>query len=90
MFRQPLPSRSAMDLPDIPSPCIAVCELDPVSRLCRGCLRSPQEIARWPYADNAEKLAIVEQLRARRRALGRTSPADSRPRRRSADPQTRR
>lgn len=78
-----------MDLPDIPSPCIAVCELDPVSRLCRGCLRSPREIARWPYADNAEKLAIVQELRARRRALGRTSPADSRPRRRAADPETR-
>lgn len=76
-----------MDLPDIPSPCIAVCELDPVSRLCKGCLRSPREIARWPYADNIEKLAIVQELRARRRALGRTSQADSRPRRRGMAPE---
>jgi predicted Fe-S protein YdhL (DUF1289 family) len=73
-----------MDLPDIPSPCVAVCEIDPETRLCRGCLRTPREIARWPYADNAEKLAIVQELRARRRARGITSEADSRPRRRAA------
>lgn len=73
-----------MDLPDIPSPCVAVCEIDPVTRMCRGCLRTPREIARWAYADNAEKYAIVQQLRARRRALGITSEADSRPRRRAA------
>jgi hypothetical protein len=75
-----------MDLPDIPSPCVAVCELDPVTRLCRGCLRTPREIARWAYADNAERYAIVQELRARRRAMGVTSPADSRPRRRATAP----
>ncbi|HET6469671.1 MAG TPA: DUF1289 domain-containing protein [Geminicoccaceae bacterium] len=71
-----------MTLPDIPSPCIAICELDEVTRRCKGCLRTPREIARWPYADNAEKLEIVQRLRERRRALGITSDADSRPRRR--------
>ena len=44
-----------MDLPDIPSPCVAVCQLDPVTPHVQGCLRTPREIARWPYADNAEK-----------------------------------
>ena len=73
-----------MSLPDIPTPCVAVCQIDPVTRQGRGCLRTPREIARWPYADNAEKLAIVNELRARRRALGITSEADSRPRRRGA------
>ena len=73
-----------MSLPDIPTPCVAVCQIDPETRQCRGCLRTPREIARWPYADNAEKLAIVNELRARRRALGITSEADSRPRRRGA------
>ncbi len=68
---------------DIPSPCIAVCRLDPVTKLCQGCLRTPREIARWSYADEAEKLAIVQELRARRRAMGRTSPMDSKPRRRA-------
>jgi predicted Fe-S protein YdhL (DUF1289 family) len=62
---------------------MAVCELDEVTRLCKGCLRTPAEIARWPFADNAEKLAILDRLRERRRALGITREADSRPRRRA-------
>jgi uncharacterized protein len=68
---------------DIPSPCIGVCRLDPVSGLCAGCMRTLAEIAAWPEADEAERLAIVQRLRARRRAAGRTSAADSRPRRRA-------
>lgn len=70
------------DLPDIPSPCIGVCRLDPQTRRCAGCLRTPREIVDWPEADNAERLAIVRALRERRRARGVTSAADSRPRRR--------
>lgn len=67
---------------DIPSPCIGVCRLDRARELCEGCLRTTQEIARWPYAEMPERLAILQSLRERRRAAGRTSPADSRPRRR--------
>ena len=67
---------------EIPSPCIGVCRLDPISGLCAGCMRTLDEIALWPTADEAERLAIVQRLRARRRALERTSVADSRPRRR--------
>ena len=67
---------------EIPSPCVGVCRLDPSSGLCAGCMRTLDEIAAWPTADDAERLAIVQNLRARRRAVGRTSAADSRPRRR--------
>ncbi|MFO1072075.1 MAG: hypothetical protein U1E17_05190 [Geminicoccaceae bacterium] len=35
-------------------------------------------------ADQGERLAILQRLRERRRAMGRTSEADSRPRRRAA------
>jgi predicted Fe-S protein YdhL (DUF1289 family) len=69
---------------EIPSPCIGVCRLDEESGLCAGCLRTGAEIAAWPFASNAERLEIVQRLRQRRRAVGRTSPADSRPRRRRA------
>lgn len=68
---------------DIPSPCIGVCRLDGDRHLCEGCLRTTQEIARWPYADTPERLDILQLLRERRRAVGRTSEADSRPRRRA-------
>jgi uncharacterized protein len=47
-------------------------------------MRTLDEIAAWPGAGEAERLAIVQRLRARRRAAGRTSVADSRPRRRRA------
>jgi predicted Fe-S protein YdhL (DUF1289 family) len=67
---------------EIPSPCIGVCLLDPGSGLCTGCMRTLEEIAAWPAAGEAERLAIVQRLRARRRTAGRTSAADSRPRRR--------
>jgi predicted Fe-S protein YdhL (DUF1289 family) len=67
---------------DIPSPCVGVCRLDPATGLCTGCMRTLDEIAAWPAASSAERLAIVQRLRARRRAIGRTSAADSRPRRR--------
>ena len=41
--------------------------------MCEGCLRTTQEIARWPYADTPERLDILQLLRERRRAVGRTS-----------------
>jgi len=66
----------------IPSPCIGVCTLDPVERVCIGCLRTEDEIAGWSTASPAEQVQIVLQLRVRRRMRGITSAADSRPRRR--------
>ena len=68
---------------DIPSPCIGVCRLDGARLLCEGCLRTTAEIARWPYAGTPERLDILQLLRERRRAAGRTNEADSRPRRRA-------
>jgi predicted Fe-S protein YdhL (DUF1289 family) len=68
---------------NIPSPCIGVCRLDVERRVCEGCLRTTTEIARWPMAELPERLEILQLLRERRRAVGRTSVADSRPRRRA-------
>ena len=68
--------------PTIPSPCIAVCQLDPKSGLCLGCFRTTEEIGGWLKASDAERLDILGRLKDRRRAAGRTSAADSRPRRR--------
>ena len=67
---------------DIPSPCIGICRLDPMTGLCLGCMRTGDEIAAWPHASHVQRLQIVDRLRERRRAVGRTSVADSRPRRR--------
>jgi uncharacterized protein len=34
----------------VPSPCINVCEMDQKSGLCRGCLRTIDEIVAWGSA----------------------------------------
>lgn len=73
-----------MDAPlFIPSPCIGVCRLERETGLCAGCLRTAEEIRAWALGDNAERLSILERLKERRRARGRTSAADLRPRRRA-------
>lgn len=49
----------------ISSPCIRVCVIDPVSKLCQGCGRTLQEIAQWPRLSEAERLAIMATLAER-------------------------
>ena len=57
-----------MTPPAVPSPCVGICRLNEAKRYCEGCLRTVREIARWPYADEVERLVIVQGLRERRRA----------------------
>ena len=47
------------------TPCIAVCMMDPKTKLCFGCGRTLPEIARWHRMDSAERLAVMEGLAAR-------------------------
>ncbi|MCP5365816.1 MAG: DUF1289 domain-containing protein [Hyphomicrobiales bacterium] len=47
------------------SPCIKVCQLDPESGLCRGCLRTADEIARWGSATNPERQDILRRVEDR-------------------------
>lgn len=42
----------------IPSPCISVCQINPVTGMCTGCFRSLAEIASWSQANEAEKKRI--------------------------------
>ena len=49
-----------------PSPCINVCVLD-ADGLCRGCLRTGDEIARWISMGPAEQRKLIESLKDRRR-----------------------
>lgn len=51
---------------DVPSPCIQVCRIDPGSGLCRGCLRSLDEIAAWPDMSAREKRSVLARLTVRR------------------------
>lgn len=48
------------------SPCVGICLMDPRTRMCRGCLRTVEEIARWYEATPAEKREIIARLAVRR------------------------
>ena len=51
----------------VPSPCTNVCQMDPDTGYCRGCLRTIDEIAGWLEYSSEEKLAVLERLDERRR-----------------------
>lgn len=61
---------SAIDERPLPSPCVSVCELDDATGFCKGCWRTIDEIGRWSALDNADRIAVLERLRDRRRAAG--------------------
>ncbi|MBP6720589.1 MAG: DUF1289 domain-containing protein [Rhodoferax sp.] len=50
---------------NVPSPCISVCSMDPVSGLCNGCLRTLDEIRQWSSADDAAKRVIWQRIEVR-------------------------
>jgi len=52
----------------VASPCVKVCVLDPETGLCRGCLRSVEEIADWLEMTADEKRATLERVDERKRA----------------------
>lgn len=44
------------------SPCVNICKLDKADRICTGCGRTVQEIARWRDMSKTERHAIMERL----------------------------
>jgi predicted Fe-S protein YdhL (DUF1289 family) len=56
------------------SPCISVCEVDPETKVCRGCWRSLGEIKIWPTSSNNIKLEILRKARKRKIDAGQRIP----------------
>ncbi|MEO1552039.1 MAG: DUF1289 domain-containing protein [Pseudomonadota bacterium] len=50
---------------EVASPCIKVCVLHPDSKLCLGCYRTGEEIARWSRLSTQERKALMDALPAR-------------------------
>ncbi len=50
------------------SPCSKLCLLDDASGLCQGCGRTVEEISGWSALSEAQRLAIMALLPARRAA----------------------
>lgn len=59
--------RSAADNIDysVPSPCIAICEFNDQG-LCKGCLRSGDEIRDWIIMSREQKLQVLDLIAERR------------------------
>ena len=49
----------------VPSPCINVCKMSPVTGLCDGCLRTIDEIVAWSRADDDYKRTVWAEIRRR-------------------------
>lgn len=49
----------------VPSPCINLCQMDPATGLCKGCLRTIDEIVAWGRADDDAKRAVWAEIRRR-------------------------
>ncbi|TDK50434.1 DUF1289 domain-containing protein [Antarcticimicrobium luteum] len=56
---------------EVDSPCVQVCVVHPEERICIGCLRSLDEIARWSRMTAQERRDIMADLPARAPALTR-------------------
>lgn len=70
---------------EIESPCKKICVIAPEARLCVGCLRTPEEIARWSAMSPSERAAIMADLPDREgRIAKRTGGRKARLRRRSS------
>jgi len=50
----------------VPSPCIAVCQIDDTSGYCLGCYRDVDEIREWLIMSGEEKRAVLARTTERR------------------------
>ena len=48
------------------SPCIDICKIDKKSGLCKGCLRTRQEIKGWKALSKPERREIIGQIALRK------------------------
>ena len=57
----------------VPSPCIAVCQIDDATGHCLGCHRDVDEIREWLIMSGDEKRAVLARI-AERRATKKIDP----------------
>lgn len=60
---------------EIDSPCVRICVLHPGARLCMGCFRTGEEIARWSRMTPEERREIMAVLPEREPLIAKAAPA---------------
>ena len=49
----------------VKSPCIAVCDYDPIYKICVGCGRTTDEISLWTKMSEQEKNRVIKEAARR-------------------------
>lgn len=63
------PTSEVWSREEIDSPCVKVCLIHPEARLCIGCYRTGEEIARWGRMAPDERRRLMAALPARAASL---------------------
>lgn len=58
---------------EVESPCVNVCVVHPEARICVGCHRTTDEIARWSRMSPEERRAVMAELPDRGSLIARRS-----------------
>jgi len=51
------------------SPCVKVCQMDPVTQLCLGCSRTQEERDWWVAYSDAQQREVLQRCEQRREVL---------------------
>ena len=57
------------DAGPVPSPCIAICNMNKRTGLCEGCFRTIDEIAQWSSASESRKKAVWVEIKRRQESI---------------------
>ena len=60
--------------PQVPSPCVSICRMEPKTGLCAGCLRTRREIADWPHLTDEQKDSVWVSIWERKAARKQGDP----------------
>jgi predicted Fe-S protein YdhL (DUF1289 family) len=50
----------------VKSPCIDICKIDKATGLCKGCLRTKDEIKGWKKLAKSEQRAVIDAVALRK------------------------
>ena len=53
----------------VSSPCQQICQMNPQTGYCIGCLRTIDEIANWLEMSTEEKRTVLQRIDERRKAI---------------------
>lgn len=55
------------------TPCNKNCIIDPATHYCKGCFRTIEEIIRWQFLNEQERIKILQNVELRKAASSRNS-----------------